>query len=74
MPDQNVSTEETTPKYLFKIKYRSTVTDTFVKAMYGRKTPVVPVSTYRIFYLDVDISDLGYVDHRVLYIFLDMHG
>ena len=29
---------------------------------------------YRIFYLDVDISDLDYVDNRVLYIFLDMHG
>ena len=47
MPDQNVATETTTPKYLFKIKHRSTVTDTFVKAMYGRKTPVVPVSTIK---------------------------
>ena len=47
LPDQNVSTEETTPKYLFKIKYRGTVTDTFVKALYDSKAPVVPVSTIK---------------------------
>ena len=45
--NQNNPTEESTPKYLFKIQYRGTVTDSFVKTLYNIKAPVLPVITIR---------------------------
>ena len=46
-PDQISPAEESTPKYLLKIQYRGTVTDTFVKTLYTIKAPVLPVITIR---------------------------
>ena len=45
--NQDSPTEESTPKHQFKIQYRGTVTDTFVKTLYNIKAPVLPVITIR---------------------------
>jgi hypothetical protein len=41
------SSPDPSPRYMFKIQYRGTVTDKFVKTLYEVKAPVVPVITLR---------------------------
>ena len=45
--NQNDPTEESTPKHLFKIQYRGTVTDSFVQTLHNIKAPVLPVIIIR---------------------------